>query len=266
MTAYLWEKLSNNERADYSEIERIDIREQFVHEPKRLLDIGCARGHVSAAIKRDFESCKFTWGVDLDLHSISVAKERLDKTTEHSVENFTPDEIALLKTIDTILLLDVLEHMYDPWRVLRFLASHVSEDTQLIISLPNVMNIYQIQDTVEGYWQYSRHGLLDITHIRFFTPYEMKKMFYETGFRLEKEDYVVRVQNEAMEKCEQANIYPCWVTLNQMQIHVQNKEHWLALNSIQVYSRLRIAADEDLRPDEQIWRFGEHSLTQTYKG
>lgn len=59
----------------------------------------------------------------------------------------------------------------------------VSESAQLIVSIPNLRNVLLMQDLISGTWRYRRAGLLEITHIRFFTSQDMHRMFYQTGFR-----------------------------------------------------------------------------------
>jgi hypothetical protein len=75
------------------------------------------------------------------------------------------------------LSFDVLEHTYDPWKTMLTLRNLISERAQLVVSLPNVRNVPLIQDLISGYWRYRRTGLLDITHIRFFTYSDMCRMF-----------------------------------------------------------------------------------------
>lgn len=268
MTLNVWKSLAGtgaHDDAVYVENERADVHGMFAHHPKCLLDIGCARGNFGLGIKKAFGDDVFVWGVELNPMAADIAMTRLNKVSVHPVESFSSDEIELLKTVDTVMLLDVLEHMYNPWQALEFLAKHLSPEAQIIVSLPNVMNAAVMRDMAEGYFNYTSTGLLDVTHIRFFTPYEMLKMFYETGYRSESENYIVIGLGEDAAKCMNGP-FPIWMQLDKIKIEVQSYNHWVQLNALQVYWRLRVADVAQLGESEHGLRFGEHPPTMTFNG
>ena len=83
------------------------------------------------------------------------------------MEKTHPD---LPSQFDLLLMLDVLEHLRDPWAVLGKFIKMLKTDGTLCISIPNVANIGLIKNLVlHDRWQYSNFGLLDVTHLRFFT-------------------------------------------------------------------------------------------------
>jgi len=79
----------------------------------------------------------------------------------------------------------VFEHMYDPWKALVGLHRFLTPDAQLVASIPNLRNLWLMHEVTEGRWQYEIEGLLDVTHIRFFTFREMHRLFAETGYHIE---------------------------------------------------------------------------------
>ena len=85
-----------------------------------------------------------------------------------------------------VILADVLEHMYNPWRALQRLRDLLTPAGTVVASIPNARNLVLINHLAKGYWAYQGSGLLDITHIRFFTLREIRKMFEETGYVIEE--------------------------------------------------------------------------------
>lgn len=79
---------------------------------------------------------------------------------------------------------DVLEHLVNPWNLLERLKPFLAPDARLLASIPNVRNVGFVSELLQGgRWEYGDHGLLDVTHLRFFTLSEIARMFDETGFK-----------------------------------------------------------------------------------
>ncbi len=142
-------------------------------------------------VKEAFPSCKL-WGIEPDARAAAVANACMDRVITGKFESVDwAAEGVRAGEVDTVFLLDVLEHMYDPWRTLANLRSFVHPKAQLVISLPNVRNLSIIRDLMNGYWHYRDFGLLDSTHIRFFTEHEALRMIYQTGFRVERRNFTM---------------------------------------------------------------------------
>lgn len=255
-----WEKLTDSgvQQEIYADNPRKDVYSVFVHEPMRVLDIGCAAGAVSGAIKADLPHV-FAWGCELNPHAAQAAATRLDKVTDKPIDEWGEEEFELLKTIDTVLLLDVLEHMYNPWQSMQILSQHLPSYAQIIISLPNIVNVNTMHDMSQGYWHYKPLGVLDVTHIRFFSLYEMEKMFYETGYKVQVQSYPYLLGS--IEAGGQA--FPFWFQTDSFSVLVRDERHWQSLNAQQIYFRLSVAADSELNEHELNLRHGEHTQTLT---
>ena len=88
------------------------------------------------------------------------------------------------KKYDLILLLDVIEHLYDPWGLLDFLSNWLSPDGVIVLSVPNAGNIYVVNKLLRDRFVYDERGLLDKTHIRFFTLKTIEHLAEITHYKI----------------------------------------------------------------------------------
>jgi 2-polyprenyl-3-methyl-5-hydroxy-6-metoxy-1,4-benzoquinol methylase len=238
----------------YADVPRTDLHVLFGHPPQRVLDIGCASGAVGLGIKKAFPGA-FVAGCELDLRAVKIAQTRLDVVYTEPLRQWQATEREILKSMDTVLLLDVLEHMYNPWAELQFLAQNLPPTAQVIVSLPNIGHLSTFSELSKGFWHYQPYGIKDITHLRFFTEYEMWRMFYQTGFKVDQKAYLATPLN--LQKFEK---YPIRINVNQlMSLQVRDEAHWLQLNAIQLGFRLSIANDDALSAEELKLRHAAHA-------
>jgi 2-polyprenyl-3-methyl-5-hydroxy-6-metoxy-1,4-benzoquinol methylase len=186
---YVWQRLSRQGVADddaarYEADSRDDTVALLSSEPRFALDVGCYTGTAGRSIKDRFPQCK-VWGIEPDARAAELARRHMDKVIVGTFDtvDWSAQRVAVGE-IDAVLLLDVLEHMYNPWLTLETLRGLVAPQAQIVISLPNVRNIFILRDLMNGYWRYRDAGLLDATHIRFFSRYEALRLIYQTGFRV----------------------------------------------------------------------------------
>jgi len=241
----------------YADVTRTDLHRLFDAPPQRVLDIGCAAGAVGLGIKKAFPGAH-VWGCELDTRAAEIARTRLDRVSTTPTATWDEAELAELAHIDTVLLLDVLEHMYNPWAELQRLARHLSERAQVIISLPNIGHLSIMRDLANGYWHYKPYGLLDITHLRFFTEHEMLRLVYQTGFRAERKEYLLARPVPPIER------FPVQLDMGNVKLTVRDHDHWLSLNALQIGLRVRIAPDAALDAGELALRHAPHPKTYTY--
>ncbi|GAB3265686.1 glycosyltransferase [Chitinimonas naiadis] len=186
---YIWQELLDVEHMDatgYHDGRRPDLVEMFSNEPRLLLDIGCSAGGTGLAFKQKYPNAK-AWGIELNQAAATKAATRLDKVLCGKFEDFDLVAEGIEPgTLDAVIIADVLEHMYNPWDVLMKLKPLLSPRGQIVTSIPNTRNAGLMEDLARGYWRYDAWGLLDITHIRFFTFKEIKRFFHETGYHITK--------------------------------------------------------------------------------
>jgi 2-polyprenyl-3-methyl-5-hydroxy-6-metoxy-1,4-benzoquinol methylase len=232
-----WQSLAGTtgvQVAEYPDAPRINIRQLFVHKPQRVLDIGCATGAVSFGLKETYGA--WTWGCELDTVAAQRARSRLDRVTTRPLDQWSGEDLELLSTVDTVLLLDVLEHMYNPWAQLQRLSRHLLPQAQVIVSLPNAGHAGVIAKLAGGSFSYELQGILDVTHIRFFTKAEMLAMFEQTGFTLQA--HVALSGRPAKELTK----FPAEVRSGTVTLRVESRDQWHALNTIQFGFCLRRAS------------------------
>ncbi|HTY98209.1 MAG TPA: class I SAM-dependent methyltransferase, partial [Rhodocyclaceae bacterium] len=173
---YVWQSLLDVEHAETSQYHnwaRTQLFELFTHPPRRVLDIGCGAGATGEALKHAYGGAE-VWGVEINGASAAIARGRIDHVLDGKFEDVDLDGAGIVPgSLDTVIVADVLEHMYDPWSVLVRLKPYLSPDAQVIASIPNVRNLVVMEELAKGNWRYEPWGLLDITHIRFFTLREI---------------------------------------------------------------------------------------------
>lgn len=179
------------------------LLEALAHPPRILLDIGCASGQLGHAVKVEHPTCR-TVGIEPDAASARLAAQNLDQVLCGKFEDLKLDaEGIALGSVDTVVAADVLEHMYDPWHVMTGLKPYLSNDAQIILSIPNTRNLGLMTALLDdGRWTYEEVGLLDITHIRFFTLREVDVLLTQTGYRMEHVNYIIEPRFEQF--CAQA--------------------------------------------------------------
>jgi O-antigen biosynthesis protein len=154
--------------------------------PRRVLELGCAGGAFGAALKARYPGATVT-GIEAGRAAAAVAATRIDRVICSRIEDVDFAAAGLAPgEFDTLIAGDILEHLVNPWETLVRVKPLLAQDAQVVASIPNVRNAILIAAlAVNGRWQYRERGLLDITHLRFFTLEEIRRMLEETGYRYE---------------------------------------------------------------------------------
>lgn len=185
---FVWEMLSRQggEATNYPDSARPELVNLMAGTPRRALELGCHKGAMGAAVKQRFPGLHYT-GIEINPDTAALARTRLDDVlVEDLLKLDTDTHAAFAQPFDAIMLADVLEHLYDPWATLVKLGRHLAPGGKVYASIPNVRNYWLISELIQGNWTYQPAGLLDVTHIRFFTLRECRRMFAETGYVVEK--------------------------------------------------------------------------------
>jgi SAM-dependent methyltransferase len=159
---------------------RDDYVDELPHNPSAvLLDIGCGEGATGAlAVER--EKCGTAYGIELMPSAASIASSQLDEVVVGDAE-----QVSLpwkQSSIDIVILSEVLEHLRDPWSVLRRVRHLLRPGALVFASSPNVAHHRIIRALVQGRWDLAQWGPMDHSHLRWFTPRSYGEMFEDCGY------------------------------------------------------------------------------------
>jgi len=155
---------------------------------QRVLDIGCGEGFFA---KQVAEAGNSVVGVDAlrTPEHIQVFEDYIQTDLEGGLGRVS--ERMGERRFDRILLQDVLEHVRDPARLLVETRDLLSANGLLLVSVPNVANVTVRLSLLVGRFEYAERGILDRTHLRFFTRKSARRLLLESGFEIVREQSTV---------------------------------------------------------------------------
>lgn len=149
----------------------------------KVLDLGCSSGRLGEELKRR-RIASVVHGIELSESVAAEARSRLDRVWTEDLALL--DWRALPTDYDVVIAADVLEHLADPWDVLRHLRACLAPGGRIIASIPNVRYWKVVADLlIRGEFRYVGSGVLDKTHLRFFTRSSIQRLFTESGCAVE---------------------------------------------------------------------------------
>ncbi len=156
----------------------------------RVLDLGCGGGHNGAMLKR--AGAREVVGVERDSGAAQEARKRLDRVVECDLSALDPADLGD-RPFDAILASDVLEHLADAEDVLVRAVALLRPGGAVVLSLPNVSNVYVFSQLLLKTWPRRRSGIFDRTHVRWFAKRDMVRLLQGAGLEvLRVEPYFTR--------------------------------------------------------------------------
>jgi SAM-dependent methyltransferase len=150
----------------------------------KLLEVGCSTGALAQAFKKAHGERDY-WGIEFDPKAADMARRHCNQVMALDVEGMSDKELAELSSRNCWVFGDVLEHLRDPWRLLARIRKVLPADGCVVASIPNAQH-WSLQARLSvGDFRYTDGGLLDRTHLRWFTRVTMLEMFQNAGFRIE---------------------------------------------------------------------------------
>jgi 2-polyprenyl-3-methyl-5-hydroxy-6-metoxy-1,4-benzoquinol methylase len=156
----------------------------------RVLDLGCGGGHNGALLKK--AGAREVVGVEHEPGAAQEARTRLDAVVEGDLADL---DLAQLgdEPFDAILASDVLEHLFDAETVLARAVTRLRPGGAVVVSLPNVANVWVFANLLAKTWPRRSSGIFDRTHVRFFARRDMVRLLEGAGLRVERvEPYFTR--------------------------------------------------------------------------
>lgn len=159
---------------------RQDLIGQLPSNPNaKILEIGCSAGSTGELALAEGK-CGSYCAVELSPAAAEKARQRLTEVVTGNVETIRlPWEPC---TFDVLILSEVLEHLIDPWAVLRKLHVLLKPGAVVFASSPNVSHFHVALMLLRGEWKLTDCGIMDRTHLRWFTPKSFREMFEQSGY------------------------------------------------------------------------------------
>jgi len=155
----------------------IDLISRYSNGARTLLDLGAAGGELGQALRKQF---KRTIGFENDVDRIADLRERFDQAVIADLEAVH----RLPAKADAIVLADILEHLRDPSTLLSCVRDSLRADGHLFVSVPNIANVTVRLGLLFGIFEYRERGILDSSHLRFYTMRSIKREIESAGFRI----------------------------------------------------------------------------------
>jgi ubiquinone/menaquinone biosynthesis C-methylase UbiE len=153
---------------------------------KYIVEIGSSSGALAREYKRINISPESKYiGIEIDSNYAALSKRFCDEVYVENIEKMNEDLWTKLGRADCWVFGDTLEHLQDPWMVLRKIRSLISSDGVIACCIPNAQHwSLQVRLSV-GDFRYEESGLLDKTHLRWFTRKTLCELFSSTGFEIQ---------------------------------------------------------------------------------
>lgn len=176
--------MKKNYRFDPAPLNTHMLLMEQIPENSKVLEIGTASGYLGEYMIHE-KHCD-VWGIEVVESEYKEAVECGYKELLHkSAEELLRDNDFTDQKFDVILLGDVLEHMVNPGEVLFGLKKYLKEGGKVVISMPNIAHYTTRWHLLTGNWQMQDSGILDRTHLRFFTRDTAVEMIKKAGYELE---------------------------------------------------------------------------------
>ena len=155
----------------------IDLIQRYVQPGGVLLDLGAAGGELGAELRPQFDR---TIGFEYNVDCIQSLREHFDQALIADLEKVK----RLPSGADAIVLADVIEHLRDAPSLLQLVRSSLKKGGHIFVSVPNIANITVRLGLLFGIFEYRDRGILDHTHLRFYTLRTIRQELENAGFRI----------------------------------------------------------------------------------
>ncbi len=160
-----------------------DLLKIIPQSAKNIIEVGCSSGALAREFKKISPSSNW-FGVELNPEYAAMAQRFCDGTQVADIEECGPEFFHAHNHRDCWVFGDTLEHMKDPWSVLANIRKVIPENGSIAACIPNAQHWSIILRLTTGNFKYEPSGLLDKTHLRWFTRKTMINLFQSQGFKI----------------------------------------------------------------------------------
>lgn len=165
------------------EIHNDEVLKLIPNTSKRIIEIGCSSGALAREFKKTHPDVHWV-GVEIDPDYAELAKRYCDTTLVVNLDGVEKVFYDTHSDCDCWIFADVLEHFKDPWSVIKNIRNVIPANGCVVACIPNAQNWNLIARLVIGDFRYEDIGLLDRTHLRWFTRQTIFELFEGQGFRV----------------------------------------------------------------------------------
>jgi 2-polyprenyl-3-methyl-5-hydroxy-6-metoxy-1,4-benzoquinol methylase len=177
--------LYREKKDSYFQLSREEMLPFVNNNAATIIEFGCGNGAFGSVVKRNI-NC-FYEGIEPISDFAELAKKNIDKISCTNVEDFIMEYRNSLNKdkYDVIVFNDILEHLLNPYEVIENVKEMLNNEGTLVASIPNFLNynsLIEIFSTKD--FKYKDGGILDKTHLRFFTKKSIIRMFEDAGYKI----------------------------------------------------------------------------------
>lgn len=165
------------------EIHNPDLLRMMPSHVMNVIEIGCSSGALAREFKQINPACRYL-GIDIEPEYVELAKRYCDDTAVGNIENKDSAFYAQHADKDCWVFADTLEHLRDPWKVLREIRHVIPPHGVIVASIPNAQHWSVFAKLSMGDFRYADSGIFDRTHLRWFTRQTINEMFNQAGFSI----------------------------------------------------------------------------------
>lgn len=161
-----------------------DLLKLIPDDVKRIVEVGCSSGALAREVRKLNPNVHYT-GIEIEPAYAQMARAHCDRVLDLDIEAASPELLADELAADCWVFGDVLEHLRDPWQLLQKIRSAIAQGGCVVACIPNAQH-WSVQARLNtGAFRYEDSGLLDRTHIRWFTLTTIIEMFNQAGYTIE---------------------------------------------------------------------------------